>query len=188
MKAYTRGGDKGETSLFGGERVSKDSFRIEAYGAVDELNSLLGYTVPFIKNEGISNILLTIQNDLFVLGGDLASPHSLPPRVGRKRIPRVTPSMTEKLEEVIDRLSEELPPLRSFVIPGGSSGGALLHLCRAVTRRAERRVVALSRKEEINKEVVRYLNRLSSLLFVLARKANLDEGVSEHRWSYEPGG
>lgn len=188
MKHYTRTGDSGQTGLFGGKRVGKDSLRIEAYGTVDELNSLLGYAKTSLQSKKLLKIVDKIQADLFTVGGDLATPLDSGTRVGKKTIPRVTAAMTKELEEITDDLAENLPPLKSFILPGGSGAGALLHLCRSVARRAERRVVALSSSEKINRDVVPYLNRLSSLLFVLARKVNVEEGVKEQPWHYTGSG
>ncbi|MBI2185090.1 MAG: cob(I)yrinic acid a,c-diamide adenosyltransferase [Thaumarchaeota archaeon] len=184
MKPYTRTGDSGETGLFGGKRVRKDSLRIEVYGTIDELNSLLGYAKTYLQNRQASGVVEKIQADLFIVGGDLATPLDTGRRVGKKTVPRVTPEMTKQLEKIADDLAETLPPLDTFILPGGSRPGAILHYCRAVVRRAERNAVALSAEERTNSEIIRYLNRLSSVLFVLARKVNLDQGVGEQPWRY----
>jgi cob(I)alamin adenosyltransferase len=178
MKIYTRTGDKGDTSLFGGQRVPKDALRIEAYGTVDELNSVLG----IVRSHGIApeldRMLDSVQNTLFVLGADLATPRS----ADKAGLRRITPSDAELLEQQIDTCENALEPLRNFILPGGSPTAAQLHLARTVCRRAERHVVRLSHSEDVGEEVIVYLNRLSDFLFVLARFANHIENVSEHPW------
>ena len=171
-KVYTRTGDSGETSLVGGARVSKASPRVEAYGDVDELNSLIGVARALGDDKEIDEALALIQNDLFTVGGDLASPQEI-------AVPRVAESFVTTLEELSDRFLKELEPLTEFILPGGCEAGATLHLARTVARRAERRVVALAEIEEINSETVVYLNRLSDLLFILARAVNRRAGVAE---------
>jgi cob(I)alamin adenosyltransferase len=171
-KVYTRMGDGGETSLVGGQRVSKASARVEAYGEVDELNSLVGVARAHLSDGEVDEALALIQNDLFTVGGDLASPSGV-------EVPRVDEHFVKTLEELSDKFLAELEPLREFILPGGSLPGAALHLARAVARRAERRVVALSREEEVNPQAIIYLNRLSDLLFILARAANRRAGVPE---------
>ncbi len=178
MKIYTKTGDKGDTSLFGGQRVPKDALRIEAYGTVDELNSVLGIVRADNKEKEIDEILEQVQNELFVLGADLATPRSS----NAKQIRRVEPKDAVRLERVIDKLDAELKPLRAFILPGGSPVAARLHFARTVCRRAERAVVRLSRNEDIGEAVTIYLNRLSDLLFVLARYANHCAGVAETKW------
>lgn len=164
-KVYTRTGDRGETSLVGGRRVRKDSPRVEAYGDVDELNSLLGVVRAHLPESPVNRVLSEIQNELFTVGADLASPLEL-------KAPRIEPGHIARLEKAIDEWNHTLPPLREFILPGGSLPGALLHLARTVARRAERRVVRLAAEEPINEHVLVYLNRLSDLLFVLARAVN----------------
>jgi len=171
-KVYTKAGDGGQTSLVGGERVSKASSRVDAYGDVDELNSLIGLARAHLDYPHVDEVLSLIQNDLFTVGGDLASPTDV-------QVPRIEESFIKNLEESADRFLTHLEPLQEFILPGGSVGGATLHLARAVARRAERRVVALAQTEEINSQVVVYLNRLSDLLFILARIANQHDDVSE---------
>ena len=171
-KVYTRTGDGGETALVGGARVSKASPRVEAYGDVDELNSLIGLARALLEDQEIDEALALIQNDLFTVGGDLASPAGI-------EVPRVAESFVSTLEELSDRFLKELEPLKEFILPGGGEAGATLHLARTVARRAERRVVALSETEEINTETVVYLNRLSDLLFILARAVNRRAGIPE---------
>lgn len=178
MKIYTKTGDKGDTSLFGGQRVPKDALRIEAYGTVDELNSVLG----IVRSDGpvpeLDRVLGTIQDQLFVLGADLASPRSKE----KKGVQRIGAKETESLEGEIDQFEAVLKPLKSFILPGGSPVAARIHLARTVCRRAERTVVRLSRNEDIGDECMIYLNRLSDLLFVLARFANHSAGVPEVKW------
>ncbi len=186
MKIYTKTGDRGETGLLGSGRVSKASPRIEAYGTVDELNAVLGLVaVELADDPEMGKIVEHIQNDLHRVCADLASPD-----LADERIPRVKARHVEALEELCDRLEEELPPLRQFVLPGGARAAAGLHWARTVCRRAERRVVALveSERDRVNPEVVRYLNRLSDLLFLLARRANLRAGAPERhpRYSSSP--
>lgn len=171
-KVYTRTGDGGETSLVGGARVSKSSLRVEAYGDVDELNSTLGFTRSLLNDAEVDEVLGLIQNDLFTLGADLASPTEI-------EVPRVTDRFVKTLEDYSDRFLSQLEPLKEFILPGGSQAGAALHLARTVARRAERRAVALSHSEAINADTIVYLNRLSDLLFILARAVNNRAGVPE---------
>ena len=176
MKIYTKTGDKGETGLLGGGRVPKNDVRVEAYGAVDELNALLGIAENEVISEKTKEILTEIQNHLFVLGADLATPKE------NTKIPRVTEEMIEFLEKQIDELDSIIPALRSFILPGGSKGASFLHFARTVCRRAERNVVSLEKKSGINNFVLAYLNRLSDLLFVLARFENFSAKVTEKEW------
>jgi cob(I)alamin adenosyltransferase len=180
MKIYTRTGDRGETSLFGGRRVPKDDVRIETYGTVDELNSMLGVIRAMKVGRRLDTILHRIQEELFVLGADLATPA----RKGAKSIksPRITPSHIANLEKLIDESDSKLSPLRHFLLPGGSPPAAYLHLARAICRRAERLAVRLARREPITPSVVIYLNRLSDLLFILARVVNKRAGAAEAEW------
>jgi cob(I)alamin adenosyltransferase len=177
MKIYTRTGDKGDTSLFGGQRVPKDAQRIEAYGTVDELNSVLGIVRADSRDPQIDEVLEHVQNSLFDLGADLATPRSL-----NRTIKRIAPKDTAALEKYIDLLEPKLKALRSFVLPGGSPVAARLHFSRTICRRAERVIVRLSRNEDIGDEIMIYLNRLSDLLFVLARYANRVADVPETKW------
>ena len=172
MRIYTRTGDAGDTGLFGGGRVPKNHPRVEAYGDVDELNSLLDVALGWIEDREIASLLREIQNELFTLGADLASPLDV-------AVPRIAEENVTRLEKRIDGFLEELPPLKEFILPGGQKGAAFLHLARAVARRAERRTVRLSEIEPINPTSVIYLNRLSDLLFVLGRAANLRAGAAE---------
>jgi cob(I)alamin adenosyltransferase len=171
-RIYTRGGDRGETSLGSGERVPKDDPRIEAYGTVDELNSLLGLGLARGVPDEFRPWLERIQQELFDLGADLSVPSDDP----RERL-RMQEDDVRRLEALCDRVNERLAPLRSFVLPGGSEAAALLHVARAVCRRAERRAVALG---DVNPQALAYLNRLSDLLFILARAANI--GRDEPLW------
>ena len=183
MKIYTKTGDEGETSLFGGERVPKNSIRIAAYGTVDELNSIIGLAICESGNDEIKGILTKIQNDLFVLGSDLASPKE---KVNKNfTIPRISKDKIEKLETFIDSIEYKLPELRNFILPGGTKAASLLHLARTVCRRGEREVVTLSVKVDIGPNPVIYLNRLSDLLFVLARFENLSSNHPDIEWKKE---
>ena len=173
MKAYSGTGDKGETSLYGGTRVGKEGPRVEAFGAVDELNSQIGVARALVKDEKPSLALKQIQEDLWILGGDLAN------ELVNAKVPRIGKGQLRRLESVTDELNSGLPRLRRFIMPGGSLAGAELHVARAVCRRAERRIVALSKVESINPDVVPYINRLSSFLFVLAREINKRQKMPE---------
>ena len=179
MKIYTKTGDEGSTSLFGGRRVDKDDLRIKAYGTVDELNALLGSAVSEILDEAFKELLKNIQIDLFIIGSDLATPDD-----GKINftVPKTEESLIRKLEEAIDLYSDKLPPLKNFILPGGSKGASLLHLARTVCRRAERSVVELSKNENIGQNILVYLNRLSDLLFVLARYENQLTSTPEVEW------
>ncbi len=171
-KVYTKTGDKGQTSLIGGIRVSKASTRVEAYGDVDELNSVLGIARSQVGDEEIEKVLDVIQNDLFIMGADLASPQGI-------EAPRISEEKVKELEKNIDKFLKELEPLKEFILPTGRSGGAYLHLARTVARRAERRAVELKEEEGINENLLVYLNRLSDLLFVIARIENKRQGFDE---------
>jgi cob(I)alamin adenosyltransferase len=171
-RVYTKSGDAGETSLVDGSRVSKADPRVVAYGDVDELNSWLGLARVGLADQQLDEALAKIQNELFIVGADLASPVSI-------EVPRIRDEQILELEKLIDSLLEELEPLQEFILPGGAKFGAMLHLARTVARRAERSVVALGATSEINEGTLRYLNRLSDLLFVMARVANKREGVKE---------
>jgi cob(I)alamin adenosyltransferase len=177
-KIYTKTGDKGDTGLVGGKRVSKDSPRIWAYGTVDELNSAIGLARAFRPDKKTGAVLARIQNDLFNLGAELATlPEDFKagmPGIGKKQI--------AALEKLMDELNAKLGPLKEFILPGGSEAGAALHLARTICRRAERFCVRLAREEEIGEHVVPYLNRLGDALFVLARWANSKDGKTETFW------
>jgi cob(I)alamin adenosyltransferase len=178
-KIVTKAGDKGRTRLATGEPVSKASARVEAYGAVDEVNSAIGVArLHTTADPLLDPILDRAQNDLFDLGADLATPHADDLKFEPLRIQE---SQTLRLEAEIDALNEKLSPLTSFILPGGSPAAAHLHLARAIARRAERAIVALSELEEISPEAIKFANRLSDLLFVAARYAN-DEGKSDLLW------
>jgi cob(I)alamin adenosyltransferase len=178
-KVYTRTGDDGTTGLGGGQRVGKDTLRIEAYGTVDELNSVLGVALAAGVNETLTAALGTIQNELFHLGSDLCV---LEQDKATMPVPRIEEPHVVALENLMDRLSEELSPLENFILPGGAAGAAHLHVARTVCRRAERLVVALSRQEPVGAWTVRYLNRLSDALFVMARHENKRRGVPDVLW------
>jgi cob(I)alamin adenosyltransferase len=170
-RIYTKSGDHGETGLGDGSRVPKDHPRVAAYGSVDELNAVLGLLLAQVPEVPEADLLRSIQNDLFDVGADLCVPSPPTDSGGTPRL-RVQPQQALRLESAIDRLNAPLAPLTSFVLPGGSPAAAWCHLARTVCRRAERDVVALAHSESINPEVVVYLNRLSDLLFVLARACN----------------
>jgi cob(I)alamin adenosyltransferase len=176
-KIYTRGGDKGETSLGDGSRVPKNDPRVAAYGDVDEANAVIG--VARLHTEGEADAMLArIQNELFDLGADLCTPEG-----GRKSegALRIAPEQVARLESEIDALNERLAPLKSFVLPGGTAAAAYLHLARTVARRAERNLVALAAEAEVNSHAIHYINRLSDHLFVLARHLN-DDGAGDVLW------
>lgn len=171
-KVYTKTGDSGATSLVFGERVSKDSARVEAYGDVDELNSVIGIVRTRINNKKIAEILTRIQNDLFVMGADLASTES-------EKALRLKKSRIKYLETQIDYYLLQLQPLKEFILPHGSEACGFTHLARTVARRAERKVVTLMKEEKLNINILIYLNRLSDLLFVIARVLNKNDGYTE---------
>ncbi len=183
MRIYTKTGDAGVTGLFGGPRVPTDDARVEAYGDVDELNAALGAARARGLDPEIDALLAAVQDELFAVGAELATP---PGARARAAVPTVAPAWTSTLEAAIDRFQAELPPLRQFVLPGGSAAGAVLHLARAVCRRAERRVVSLHRREPVEADVLAFLNRLSDFLFVAARIANHRAGVPEILWDPRP--
>ena len=170
MKIYTKTGDNGDTGLFGGERVGKNSQRINAYGTIDELNAYIGLAVTEIKDKKVKKDLILIQNQLFTVGTDLATPENEKTR--KLNIKRTPVSYYEKIEDLIDDYDSKLAELKNFILPGGSKGSALLHICRTVCRRAEREVVALKDVVKIENNIVIFLNRLSDLLFVLSRFEN----------------
>lgn len=188
MKIYTKAGDRGTTSLFGGKKVKKDDLRIEAYGNVDELNSLIGLILAEFTNhpdgvrtligvEPLKRKLIRIQNELFVLGSDLATPKEV-----KVKVPKVSKSFITRLEKEIDDWSKNLSKLKKFILPGGGKIGSKLHLARTVARRAERSIVALSNQEKINNNAQVYINRLSDWLFIAARYVNKLEKVKEISW------
>ena len=178
MKIYTRTGDSGETSLFGGTRVRKDDGRVEAYGDVDEVNAWLGFALATRLDDDLSAEIVQIQRDLFALGAQLADPSDKLAPAMAKAI--VGEGDVARLENAIDRFDASLPSLRKFILAGGSPAGAALHVARTVCRRAERRIVALD--PPVDPVLLRYVNRLSDLLFVLARVVNHRAGVAETEW------
>lgn len=185
MKIYTRTGDEGETGLFGGGRVPKDDTRVEAYGAVDELNAMLGHAAIQMAVElqaELAAAIRRVQADLFTLGAHLATPSANEGGRAGEHIPPLPAERVEEMERWMDDAEEELPPLRVFILPGGTEAAARLHLARTVCRRAERRVISLARREKIDATAIRYLNRLSDLLFVLARLVNHRAGVEDVAW------
>lgn len=182
MKIYTKTGDLGETGLFGGRRVPKHHLRIEAYGTVDETNAVLGLTLSHCTDPDLSAVLARVQGELFELGADLATPLD----TRSSHIVRVNVAKIERLEAEIDAWTDELPPLTSFILPGGTPVGATLHIARTVCRRAERHVAALSEHEAVNADAQRYLNRLSDWLFTFARLANHRHNHPETAWLPAP--
>lgn len=178
MKIYTKFGDSGETVLYGGTRVPKDSLQIEALGTVDELNAYIGYAQTLVDDEEISALLNCIQNHLFSVGADLATPESH----SKSAEMRISSNFTSEMEDAIDTLTEQLPPLTNFILPGGCQAGSIIHVARAVCRRSERCIVRLSHETEVNPEIIRSLNRLSDLLFVMARVVNHRSQAPEPIW------
>jgi cob(I)alamin adenosyltransferase len=179
VRIYTKTGDRGETSLFGGRRVSKDALRIEAFGTVDELNSVLGLCRALKPRREIGTILEQVQRDLFALGAELATPE----KARGARRAQVGAADVARLERHIDSVEPKLAPLKKFILPGGSGAAGMIHFARTVCRRAERRTVQLSQKERLGDFPVVYLNRLSDLLFVLARWENARARIPETKWS-----
>ncbi|NNM03860.1 MAG: cob(I)yrinic acid a,c-diamide adenosyltransferase [Gemmatimonadetes bacterium] len=184
MKIYTRTGDTGDTGLFGGGRVSKAHIRVAAYGTVDELNASLGVCREAVGVPEIRDGLGRIQNDLFNLGASLATPGS-EDGTAKASIPRLPEARIQEMEEWIDAAMADPPELRSFILPGGSRGGAALHMARTVCRRAERGIVRLGEQEAVHSLVLMYLNRLSDLLFAWARLENWNQDVSDVLWEKE---
>lgn len=179
MKIYTKTGDAGETSLFGGRRVSKNHLRVEAYGTIDELNSLLGMARALSPSDRGDNWLAEVQHQLFHLGADLATPQD----AKSDWITRIAADDVKWLETTIDEMTSELAPLKNFVLPGGAAAAATLQVARAVSRRAERRIVPLAETEDIGDFVLPYVNRLSDWLFTLARYENMQAGEAESKWN-----
>ncbi|MBI2084511.1 MAG: cob(I)yrinic acid a,c-diamide adenosyltransferase [Candidatus Aenigmarchaeota archaeon] len=175
MKPNIGQGDKGETSLFGGKKVSKDECQVQAYGDVDELNSYVGLIRAVNKHEEIDSLLEKIQEDLFVLGSQLASTEN-------SRLPQLTKDNIKFLEENIQKFEKDLQELRHFILPGGSQTASLLQVARTICRRAERSIVSLSKQKQLDENIIPYVNRLSDLLFTLARHANKSENVKEKEW------
>lgn len=206
MKIYTKTGDKGKTSLFDGTRVLKDNIRVDTYGTIDELNAIIGLIITEIKDKRlkIKDILLTIQSDLFTIGAELANPQIVIAR-SEERTTKQSRKETDKtmrlphqpadwfamtklekrileFEKSIDEMTEELPELTNFILPGGGKTGALLQLARTVCRRAERRIITLSQQETIDYSIIKYFNRLSDLFFTMSRYVNYKEGIKETIW------
>lgn len=178
-KLYTRTGDDGTTALSGGQRVPKDSLRVAAYGTVDELNAAIGMALSAELAQELADPLREIQNELFHLGSDLSF---LEEDKEKFDVPQIEARHVKRLEELIDHCLAEVGPLMNFILPGGSAGAAHLHLARTICRRAERDVISLAREERVGANVIPYLNRLSDLLFVMARLENLRRGVAEPLW------
>jgi len=174
MKIYTKFGDKGSTALLGGAVVPKDDLRVEAYGTVDELNAALGIVAAVSEDSALSASVMRIQKDLFIVGAYLATKG--------KRARAIPLSRVDELEDEIDALWSGLPPLRHFVVPGGTRTASILHLARTVCRRAERRIISLSRKENVDPSILAYMNRVGDLLFAMARKANRKSRAEETVW------
>lgn len=180
MKIYTKTGDQGQTSFLGKGMIQKDDPRIEAVGALDELNSVIGITLCFLEDDKLREVLTNIQNDLFTLGADLAGSEVI-----ADTIPRVTDKHIQEIEMIIDDLEEKLGMPEKFILPGGTVSSSFLHLCRTITRRAERTLVGVKGKVKINDVMLRYLNRLGDLLYILARQANKELDVKEQQPIYK---
>lgn len=182
-RIYTRTGDDGSTGLFGGGRVPKYDVRVEAYGAVDELNAVIGVAIACTEDERIRERLQQLQPDLFAIGAHLATPNAASPAA--EHLPSLPEGRATEMEHWIDEADAELPPLRVFVMPGGRQDGAALHYARTVSRRAERRVVALAAEQAVPPTVLVFLNRLSDLLFAFARLANHRGGTGDAKWEHD---
>lgn len=180
MKIYTKTGDDGTTSLFGGKRVQKDDERVDAYGEIDELNSLIGLTISFVLSNDVKNDLMRIQNQLFNLGAFLATPEE--DRKKLKSLENITEEDILTIEKRIDYYDEKLPELKNFILPGGTISAGLLHYARTVCRRCERKIVKFAVGEEADKIYIKYLNRLSDFLFIMARYENFFSGKKEIEW------
>lgn len=172
MQIYTRTGDKGYTKIIGGIQLAKDSERIKAYGTIDELNSFVGYAITLIKNNDLKNELIQVQQYLFDCGNDLAMPKG-------KGTYRVTPALTEWIEKCIDSHAGILQEVESFILPGGSQAASIFHVCRTIARRAEREIVTFQWTNDMNEEVLIFVNRLSDYFFSIARVANANEGIED---------
>ena len=177
---YTRTGDKGTTSLIGGTRVPKYDIRLEAYGTIDELNAHIGLLISAMENSSDIKFLRGIQNKLFDVGSHLATDQS---KTTLHRTSVMSEDEVEELEQRIDEMDENLPGLKSFILPGGTSASSVAHICRTICRRGERRILELSEKTEISSELIAYVNRLSDFFFVLSRKLNLETGEVEIYWN-----
>ncbi len=178
MKIYTKGGDKGQTSLLGGKRVSKSDIRIEAYGTIDELNANIGLLKDYEISDDYKDKLLKTQHDLFKIGSILAC--EVDP--AQYNLPKIEDYDITEIEKNIDEMEKELPVLKNFILPGGDLAVSQCHLARCVCRRSERLIVLLSEEEDVDDVIIRYLNRLSDFLFVLARKISYDKGINEINW------
>jgi len=178
MKIYTKTGDSGQTGLFGGKRVEKNNRRIEAYGTIDELNSIVGLVLCEKVESKTKTVLTSIQNSLFIIGSELATPSD----VKSSAIQSISENEIQNIEKYIDDLDDELTPLKNFILPGGCKSAAILHFARTVCRRAERRIVDINSNEEVNSNIIKYINRVSDLLFVLARYENQKKSTSEIEW------
>ncbi|HYY50943.1 MAG TPA: cob(I)yrinic acid a,c-diamide adenosyltransferase [Nitrososphaeraceae archaeon] len=193
MKIYTKTGDKGETGLIGGKRISKNDPRIIAYGSIDELNSNIGLIVSVLNKKNrdmfldLIDLLVKIQNDLFIIGSDLADPTPFLENKNKYNTPRSMEKMASYLECIIDKFESELSPIKFFILPGGSVESSLIHISRSITRRAETTVTALSKSQTINPAILIYLNRLSDVLFVAARLVNKRLGVEDVPWRSNKG-
>ncbi len=176
MKIYTKTGDDGTTGVQGGKRISKSNLRIKAYGTIDELNATIGLVLSKKFDDDIENLLRNIQNDLFVAGSDLSNPDL------SNMKNRITKEMVANIEKNIDRLENELPPITNFILPGGHEVASLIHIARTIARRAETIVISLNEKEKVNDECKKFLNRLSDLLFVIARTVNKKNGFNDIIW------
>jgi cob(I)alamin adenosyltransferase len=180
MKIYTKTGDKGQTGLLGGERVSKDSLRLNTYGTIDELNAFIGLAIAEVKNNEVKEILIDLQNKLFVVGSDLAAPEN---EKGTKvKITRTPSEYIEQTEKIIDKFDAQLDGLKNFILPGGSKGAAILHICRTIARRAEREIVALKSTVSIGDNILIFINRISDLFFVLSRFENKYSNIPDTKW------
>lgn len=177
MKIYTKGGDKGKTSLYGGTRIFKSHARIDSYGNIDELNSFLGLLLVKMSSNSQSELLIAVQNQLFVIGSHLAAgnDHDF-------KLPEIKATFITDLEEAIDKMNEELPELKHFVLPGGNEAVSYAHVCRTVTRRAERAIVHLMQEETVDELIIQYCNRLSDYFFVLSRYIAFKDNVVEVKW------
>jgi cob(I)alamin adenosyltransferase len=184
MKIYTKTGDEGKTGFVGGERVSKNDLRIEATGTLDELNSTIGVAMSFLDVDHVRPMLEHIQHDLFTLGAEL-SWFTSKAGISNRRLPQTTPEHVLALEHHIDFLDSQLAPQTSFILPNGTQASAFLHLARTVCRRAERLIVTLGQQYPLNPEIVKYINRLSDLLFIMARYANKEFAVKEQQPIYK---
>jgi len=191
-KIYTKTGDYGETSLLGGLRTSKDSLRVEAYGCIDELDSFVGVCIVKNQETDIKSHLIEVQKDLLTIGANLAYPTDLSQasivngQAASNFIPHITDDMVRKLEIWIDSYESELPPLKNFIISGeGTEASALLHVARTIARRAERRIVTLKKHEEVHKNILRYLNRLSDYFFTASRLTSKRTGRADLKWQHE---